>query len=55
MKLNQLLEQEGQPCSYCIAVYLILERGEKLSPKDSLAYTRHLIWEHGEKPYFVER
>lgn len=54
-KLNQLLEQKGQPCSYCIAVFLMNENGEKLTMKDSLLYAHHLIWDHGEKPYFVQR
>ena len=52
--LNQLLEQEGQPCSYCIAVYLMRAGGERLSEKDSKAYGSHLVWEHGARPYFVE-
>ena len=49
-----MLEQEGQPCSYCIAVFLMLEDGEKLSPEDERAYSSHLIWEHRKKPYYIE-
>ena len=53
-KLNQLLEQEGQPCSYCIAVFLMKAGGERLSKKDGQAYAHHLVWEHGARPYFIE-
>ena len=28
--------------------------GETLPPKDHRAYSRHLVWEHGAKPYFIE-
>ncbi|MDE1858881.1 MAG: hypothetical protein KGI26_07435 [Thaumarchaeota archaeon] len=52
-KLGQLLEQEGQPCSYCIAVFMMMAGGEALPPKDRTAYSHHLVWEHGAKPYFI--
>lgn len=54
-RLNQLLEQEGQPCSYCIAVFLMVEKGEALSRNDNLAYRYHLAVDHGIRPYSVER
>ncbi len=52
--LGQLLEQEGQPCSYCIAVFMMQADGEALSPEDRAAYGNHLVWEHGARPYFIE-
>ncbi len=55
MKLAQLLEQEGQPCSYCIAVFLLTEGGEVLPAADNLAYSRHLAREHGVRPYAIEQ
>jgi hypothetical protein len=54
MKLTQLLEQEGQPCSYCIAVFMLTVSGEILSTEDNLAYRYHLLKEHAVKPYAIE-
>jgi hypothetical protein len=54
MKLAQLLEQEGQPCSYCIAVFLLVENGEVLSVEDNLAYRYHLFKAHAIKPYGID-
>ena len=54
MRLNQLLEQEGQPCSYCIAVFMLTHKGEALRRTDNLAYSRHLAKDHGVKTYWVE-
>jgi hypothetical protein len=54
VKLTQLLEQEGQPCSYCIAVFMLTESGEVLTRLDNLAYRYHLAREHNIKPYAIE-
>ena len=54
VRLNQLLEQEGQPCSYCIAVFLLIQNGEVLTRNDNLAYRYHLAADHGIKPYAIE-
>ena len=54
MRLNQLLAQEGQPCSYCIAVFMLNQKGEVLRKSDSLAYSRHLAKDHGVKTYWIE-
>lgn len=54
MRLGQLLEQEGQPCSYCIAVFLLRSGGEELSEEDSRSYSYHLAREHGVKTYWIE-
>ncbi len=53
-RLSQLLEQEGQPCSYCIAVFLMLENGEDLTRKDSLLYRYHLAKDHGVRPWAID-
>jgi hypothetical protein len=53
-RLAQLLEQEGQPCSYCIAVFLMIENNEKLSELDRWAYSNHLAREHKMQPYLVQ-
>ena len=53
-RLAELLKQEGQPCSYCIAVYMLLADGDELPPGDATAYGNHLVWAHGKKPYHVE-
>ena len=53
LHLAQLLEQEGQPCSYCIAVFLMLAGGEKLPRRDARAYGRHLLAAHGLEPYSI--
>ncbi len=33
---------------------MLLEGGERLAPKDKRAYSHHLVWDHGAKPYFIE-
>ena len=53
-RLAQLLEQEGQPCSYCIAVFLIQENGEGLAYRDRWAYAEHLVKDHHLKPYHIQ-
>ncbi len=54
MHLNHLLEQEGQPCSYCIAVFLMRSGGEELPAEDSKTYSCHLAKEHGVRTYWVD-
>jgi hypothetical protein len=54
-KLKQLLEQEGQPCSYCIAFFLALENGDALSARDKVLYGRHLVKDHGMAHYEIAR
>ena len=54
MRLNQLLEQEGQPCSYCIAVYLLEAEGEAFTPEDAAAYRRHLLRDHDMEPFGIQ-
>jgi hypothetical protein len=54
MRLDQLLEQEGQPCSYCIAVYLLEADGEEFAPEDAEAYRRHLLRDHGMEPFGIQ-
>lgn len=53
-RLNQLLEQEGQPCSYCIAVFLLEENREPFSPEDAEAYRRHLLRDHDMEPFGIQ-
>jgi hypothetical protein len=52
--LTRLLEQEGQPCSYCIAVFLMLESEEGLGYRDKWAYAAHLAKEHHLEPYRID-
>ncbi len=54
MRLAQLLEQEGQPCSYCIAVFLVRAGGEALSSEDAQSYAIHLRKDHGLSEYAIE-
>lgn len=53
MLLSQLLEQDGQPCAYCIAVFMLEAGGEELPPEDAGAYRRHLLRDHGMEPYSI--
>jgi hypothetical protein len=53
MLLSQLLEQEGQPCSYCIAFFMLEADGVSVPLEDAEAYRRHLLRDHDLEPYGV--
>ena len=55
IKLRQLLEQEGQPCSYCIAVFMIEARGEGMTLEDAESYRRHLLRDHCLEPFAIQQ
>jgi hypothetical protein len=53
--LNEVLQQYGQPCSYCFAVHGLLTNKEKLSTKDAREYSRHIQAYHKLKPFKISR
>jgi hypothetical protein len=53
MILNEVLEQFGQPCSYCFAINAILTNEERLSLEDAREYSRHILSYHRLKPFEI--
>jgi len=55
LTLNEILTVEGQPCSFCFAIVSLRAFRERLTAHEAEEYTRHLVREHGMRPYHIDR
>jgi len=55
LTLNEALAVEGQPCSFCFAIVTLRAFRKRLTGHEKEVYAKHLLREHGIRPYHIDR